>query len=420
MKNKIFCLALSVMLGVSCLTACGQEVVTKEEESSIVFSWWGNDKRHNYTMDAVDVFQQKHSAVNVKYRYGEWSGYERKNRVWMESNSEADVMQINYAWLNEYSADGNGFYDLNELSDYIDLSQYDQSDLEYGMKNEKLNALPIAFNMATFCYNKDLYDKYGLDCPKTWEDIFKVSEVFSEEGIYTLGMPKKHLLLMLIAYYEQTTGEKAFSEDGELLLDVDDIAYLLDFYKELVDKKVLMPVDQFDRGKFSNAEVSASIFWVSDADNYCVALENNGYHPAISDFPMAENAKLTGIYMKPATMYAISNTTEHPEEAAVLLDYLLNDETMVLMQGTEKGVPASKKAIEILKNNNMLEGYGYEAYLKMEEHKDELDIMIPIMESEDVLNVFKENADAYIYQIEDKDETAKKIYEGINTVIKEK
>ena len=72
----------------------------------VQMSWWGNDGRHMYTMKGVDLFQEKNPEIAVAYRYGEWNGYEKRNKVWMKSHNAADVMQINYAWLNEYSKDG--------------------------------------------------------------------------------------------------------------------------------------------------------------------------------------------------------------------------------------------------------------------------------------------------------------------------
>lgn len=417
MKKNLLKTVLFSLLCVTILSACGNTISENRDVTNIEFSWWGNDDRHMYTMNGVNAFMKANPDINVKYRYGEWSGYERKNRVWVKSQTEADVMQINYAWLDEYSHDGNGYYDLYQLTDYIDLSQYDEDELSYGVKNGKLNAIPIAFNTSTVCYNKTILDKYNLECPKTWDDLFTVAEVLSQDDIYTIGMAKKHMLLMLIAYYEQTTGKHVFDKDGKLLLTKDDVGYMLDFYKELIDKKVLMPIDKFDVSKLGENQVAMSLFWISDSNNYCSTIEKNGGEPVISDYFMAPNASMSGVYMKPATMYAISSITDNPEKAAELLNYLVNDEGMALMQGTEKGVPVSKKAVAILETEGKLEGYGYEAYVNMQKHRDELNIMIPIMESEDIMDAFKNNADEYIYDVSTREETITKIYDDINAVI---
>lgn len=417
MKKRIITALVLSMLGVSLLSGCNKTVNEKNRQYNVDFSWWGNDNRHKYTMNGINDFMDNNENINVVFHYGEWSGYERKNRVWMNSKTEADVMQINYAWLDEYSKDGNGYYNLYELADYIDLSQYEEDELSYGVKNGKLNAIPIAFNMSTLCYNKAIFDKYNLECPKTWDDLFTAAQVLSEDDIYTLGMSKKHMMLMLIAYFEQTTGRSAFDKDGKLLLTKDDIGYILDFYKELIEKKVLKPIDQFDKSNLADGQVAMGIFWISDADSYCKGIADGGGEAVITDYFMADNATLSGLYMKPATMYAISNISENPEEAAKLLDYLLNNENMILLQGTEKGVPVSKKAVETLKKDNKLDGYGYEAYSNMQQHRDELNIMIPIMESEEIIDVFKEDADEYIYDVTNREETINNIYDDMWVII---
>lgn len=418
MTKRLLSLSLAIIIGLLCLTGCGENVATRNTVTNISFSWWGNDNRHNYTMDAVDIFQNTNDDISVGYRYGEWSGYERRNRVWMESHTDADVMQINYGWLNVYSEDGLGYYDLSTLSDYIDLSGYDEDDLKYGMVNGHLNAIPIAFNKSTLCFNKDIFDEYGLDYPKTWTELFDVAKVLREHDIYVLGMAKKHLLLMLIAYYEQTTGQHVFDEEGNLLIDEEGVGYMLDFYKLLLDEEVIIPLEQFDRTLFSDGVIAGSIFWISDADNYCAGSENSGFTPEFCDYFMDENAVLSGLYMKPATMYAISANTDHPEAAGRLLNYLLNDENMALLQGTEKGVPVSEYAIDVLMENGMLDTFGYAAYENMQNNKDILNVMIPNMESEAILDAFKQGADAYIYGVQDRDTTAAMIYSDIQDVIK--
>ena len=50
----------------------------------------------------------------------------------MKSQETPDVMLINYGWLDTYSSDGSGFYDLNTLSDYIDFENYIEEGLAFG------------------------------------------------------------------------------------------------------------------------------------------------------------------------------------------------------------------------------------------------------------------------------------------------
>lgn len=421
-KSKIVMTAISIICVMSILSGCvfqhKNEIIENTKQVKLQLSWWGNDDRHAYTMRGVDLFQEENPDIDVDYRYGEWSGYEKRNKVWMESHTEADVMQINYAWLNTYSPDGTGFYDLYELSDVIDLDNFSEEDLQFGEQNGKLNAIPIAFNTATIYYNQDIYDSYHVSLPTTWEDYFTAAGVMKKDNIYPMGMAKKQLFLFLISYYEQTTGEQMFSEDGQLYADAEDIAYILDFYKRLLDEKVIPPMEQFSREKFVNGQIAGSMFWVSDAGSYCDALDEKGVKVSIGEYPKQPGCTLSGWYMKPATMYAISSDTKNPKEAGRLLNYLLNSEKMAKQQKTEKGVPVSKSAVNYLEENGYMGSRESEASGKMIQERDGMSIMIPVMENEDVIDAFKSGADEYIYDQVSREDAARMIYEDMVSIIK--
>lgn len=405
--------AVLLMLMTVLLSGCGQQTDNQVNEAKdvtkIEFSWWGNDPRHLYTMEGVDLFMVQNPDINVDYRYGIWNGYETRNKVFMNSHTEPDLMQINFSWLSQYSSDGEGYYDLYKLKDYVDISGFTEADLSFGEVNGKLNALPIAYNSTVIFYNKDVFEKYGAPIPETWDDLFTAAELMRDDGVYPLGAVKKHVFLLLIAYYEQTTGRNMFDENGKCLMEKEDFIYLLDFYKKLIDEKVLMPVDQFDRSLLSTGELAGAIFWISDISNYCSSIESSGT-PVLGKYLSVEpNNPVVGWYKKPATMYAISASTDYPEAAGRLLDFLLNNPDMAVLQGTEKGIPVSAHALEAIENEGLLTGYSVEANDQMIAAADSLRVMLPVMEDETLIDSFKANADAYIYDKATVEEVAENI-----------
>lgn len=391
-------------------------IATREGQNRIILSWWGNDERHKYTMEGVDHFMEENPEIQVNCRYGEWNGFEKRMEVWTNSHNEADVMQINYAWLDTYSKDGTGYYDLNQLSEYINLDAFSDKCKEYGTRNGHLNALPIAMNSQVFYYNQDILDQYGLSCPENWDDLFEIAEVVSKDGKYLLGMSKKQVFMLLIAYYEQSTGKAMFNDDGKLAASKEEIADILVFYKKLIDEHVLCPVDIFDNAMYQNGQVVGIMCWISDTQKYRDALEEKGVKVSLCLYPMMEGAKRSGWYIKPATMWAISADTKSPKDAAVLLEYLLNDPYMVSLAGTEKGVPVSSKAVEVLSENGLSETNEYIATEEINKRADEINIIIPNIEKEAIIEAFKQNADEYLYDRMDADECAGLIYDSIMAV----
>ncbi len=404
------CAAVMLTSFVSC--AEDSVVESQEQQIEISFSWWGNDARNKYTLEAVEKFEELHPDIKVSCNYSEWSGFEMRNQVWMNSNTESDVMQINYGWLDTYSADGEGYYDLGALNSTLNLSYISDKSLSYGYRNGKLNAVPIAMNAETVYINKTIFDKYGLDIPKTWDDFFNAAKVMSKDGIYPLSAAKKSMWLYLETYAEQKSGKTFLNARRKLNFGKEEFAEMLTFYKKLVDEGVLPPVERYERLRLDNEEYAGSVAWVSDANNYFGAAIENGRDIQVAPYTaMAGSETGTGWYVKPATMYAISKHTAHPEEAAMLLNFLLNSEEMALLQGVEKGIPLSSAARDYIKSANMLEGLQYTAYQEMDKYI--LPQLPTILENSSLIDVFFSYAKAVVFDGADIDESADALYAEI-------
>lgn len=412
MKRRILSLFLAALLIVSLCSGCGNKTIinSNDEQIEISFSWWGNDVRHEYTMAAIKEFEALHPDIKVSCHYSDWSGYQQRSDAQMASNTESDVMQINYAWIQQYSPDGNGFYDINSLSDYIDLSNFSQAELDYGMQNGKLNAIPIALNTQTVYINKSVYESYGLSVPETWDDFFQAAKVMNGE-VYPFSMTTKALWFFSIAYAEQQIGKEFMTLDGELNFTPQDIQVMIEFYCRLIDEKVIPQPEYYDKLKTSTGEYAGTLAWISDATNHCGQAIENGYEMVVADYTANNSSMISdGWYAKPATMYAISKNTEHPEEAAMLLDFLLNSEEMAELQGLEKGVPVSTAARTYLEENDMLNGIQYEAFLKMDEYGEDIAVVSPYLENDAMIDDFRNACNAVLFDKSEIEEEATALY----------
>lgn len=401
MKKRIVkgaALTAATLCTAAFMTGCSlpERRVEHKTKTEVSFSWWGKDVRNEYTLEGLKAYQNSNQNVVIRPEYADFDGFKTRMDVEFFSDTTADVMQLNYNWLYEYSPDGDGFYDLNELSDYINLSAFDDDSLAYGTINGKLNALPTSTNCVTFYYNKTLYDSYGLSLPKNWSDLINAAEVMASDEVYPLAMSEKASYLSSVAYAEQVTGRKMFSDSGEFQYTLEDVRLMLGFYQEMLNKKVTKPAWDFDRNDFEKCLVGGVVSWISDAEYYCEPVQKLGFDIVIGDYPKHKKAVSSGWYKKPTSVYAIKKSSKSPEEAAKLLDYLVNGEEMALAQGTGKGVPASKAALEALAARDMLGGIEYKANEKMAS-SDELEIMSPKLENQDILELFISTSESLYY-----------------------
>ncbi len=407
--------AALILMGAS---GCGNnEIVTSQtEQTEISFSWWGNDDRHDYTLKAIEEFERLHPDINVKCHYSEWSGYQTRNNVRMVSHTESDVMQINYAWLNQYSPDGSGYYDIYQLSDRIDLSNFTEEDLQYGIQNGKLNAIPIALNTMTVYINKTVYEDYGLEIPKSWDDLCQAAKVMNGVN-YPIAMSQKSAWFYMTSYVGQKTEKDLMDSSGNLIFDKNDFRLMIETYCEMVNKKVMPQVESFDKAAITSGEYAGVVAWLSDADSYCGEAAENGSEIVVADYTTFDG-DLQSWYAKPATMYAIRRDIENPEAAAELLDYLLNSAEMAGYQKIEKGTPLSRSARQFLEENDFLGGIQYAAFNKMTEEKDELEIISPYFENENMIDAYTAACNEVLYGKASAEESAEELYDELYQLTK--
>lgn len=396
------------------LSGCGAKdtdisLADGTEETELEVSWWGTDERNSYTMEALKEYDSEHPEIKINMTYGEFSGFEQKNDVKMFSKNEADVMQVDFKWLSKYEKQGLDFYDLNELSDVIDLSQYDENELSFGQNKEgKQVALPIATNAKVAWYNQSIFDSYGLSLPETWDDLFAAAAVMQKDGVYPLDMDDSGVWMACVAHQEQVTGRPAFDENEKFAFTQQDVTDMLSFYMEMLDKKVLdKPLDRDDQ-KVGTGEYAGTLQWVSGAAKYEEMITKNGQTVKAALAPTISGAKRTGWYAKPATLYVIGANTEHPKEAAELLSYMVEDKGMVLRQKLEKGVPCNAKAIELLDEAGELAGTQYEATLLCEEKG--FPLMNPYFELNKYYDALCDAGDEILYNHADLASAAAKAY----------
>lgn len=325
--------------------------------TTISFSWWGSEARNTYTLEGLSIFESdSNNTLAVRPFPYDFEGYKSNLDALVSCGKECDLMQLNSAWVDTMVNDSNTLYDLNELRDYIDLSNYTAEQLSYCTYNGKLYGLPTSLNAISFFHNTFVYASYKMNPPKTWNDLFKAAEKMSKDGIYVLEANNKHYWMLCIAHEEQMTGKAAF-EDG---FDKGNVISMMSFYKELRDKGVI-PTKAYSKELFFEGKCASEAMWVSDAEFYAEPLNENGGILQISDVLTIDGAKRSGWYLKPNQVYSIKKDTEHPAETAKLLNFLVNDSRMAKLQGTEKGIPLSKSALEVLEASNMLTGASYEA-----------------------------------------------------------
>ncbi len=278
-------------------------------------------------------------------------------------------MQFNHNWVYQYSSDGSKLVDLNDYADIIALNNYPEAMLDACTVAGKLQGLPLGMNTKCFWWNKTTFDAAGVEIPETWDDLYAAGETFKEvlgDDYYPMAMyPYERMLLMV--YYLQNKYDKAWAENNEIQFSEEEILEGLEWLNMLVEKHV-MPTVQKMQGDGASA-IEQNPYWVnghyagfyewdSTYQKVMDVLEEGqefvyGHHLTDGTKPAAASTKITQLFVIPTSC-------KHPKEAAMLIQFLVDDEEGVKIMSTERGSLLNPHANEILEKEGLLGGLGYE------------------------------------------------------------
>ena len=326
---------------------------------TLTMSWWGGESRHNAYQEALKAFSAANSNITVNPTFAAWSGWEDTMSTKFAGGVAEDVCQINWNWLYNYSANGQTFIDLNSVTDYLDLSQWDDAKLAACNVANAQQCVPVAMTGRIFFWNMTTFNKAGItEVPKTLDDLMNAGKAFQEklgDDYYPLHLGAYDRMILMVFYLESKYGKDwADPTTSTLNYTADEIAEGIDFIKSLVDGHVIMPLPTYYGANGDNAAHQsnewitgkmAGIFeWDSSATKFQDALDEENK----PGFTVGEEIKFgdyNGGFSKVSMGLAITKTCAHPAEAATLINFLLNEEEGASIMGSECGIPASKAGL---------------------------------------------------------------------------
>lgn len=266
------------------------------EPVTLRFMWWGDDVRHQATLDVIEQYEKDHPNVTIEAEYGGYDGYFEKLTTQLSGGTAADIIQYNANTVSDLMAIGDVFVNLEDYKDVLDTSDFDQGFIEnFSYYDGKMIALPTGINGGIWLTNTALLQEAGVDADsiKTWDD---------------------------------------FIEAGKAVHQYNDECYLFNIDIETLGKELLA----IAYGATSNV-----FDGYYDFKDTAIAL----------DMPEFEDAKESGILYVPPQMLAISSKCEHPEIAADFLNYFYNNETAINTLKTCRSIPPTSQGQKICEEN---------------------------------------------------------------------
>lgn len=344
------------------------------EDCTLTMSWWGGDSRHEATLAAIEAFEAQYPGITVEPTYAAWDGWEEKMATAFAAGTAQDVNQVNWNWITQYDADGTVFLNLNDYAGVIDLTQVDPAYLAMCEASDGSQAgVPISMTGRIFYWDKTTFDEVGVEIPTTLEDLKACGEAFKAKGddYYPLALGEYDRMILMVYYLESVYGTD-WVTDGTLNYTQEQIVEGLNFIQSLEDAHVIPSIATIAGDGAASLDQNqnwidghyAGIFeWDSSASKFSAALEE-GREFAVGDY-LTDLGDFNGGYAKVSMCWAINSNCAHPKEAALLVNYLMNNEEAATILKSERGIPVSQIALSTADAAGLLDGTVVEANKKV-------------------------------------------------------
>ncbi len=355
--KKALLTIITLLLACTMLFAGG----SKESASSaqaLRMLWWGGDSRHNATISALDAYAEK-NGVAIDAEYAGWDGYYQRILTQIAGGTAADLIQIDQPWFYQLCSRGDVFAEIDP--EIVDLSAFDEAFIEgYCVYEGKIMALPTGVNVNTLIIDRNMLREAGIDpyIEWTWENLITEGRKINEHNPqqYLIGTGPDGVRYWFEIMMAQLAGG-IVGENKEILFTAEQAEIAFSYIQALFDNGIIPPYATTslyyqslnESPDWINGNYASAWTWVSAMDRDIGERDMD-----TTTFPVLEGAVDSGVLMRPSQLYVVSSNSRNVTEALKLLDYMLNDEEAAVMQKTERGIPASSRALGALEEADII------------------------------------------------------------------
>ena len=318
---------------------------------------------------AVDKWNATHPDIHVKLEKipsGSSGGY-AKMRAALKSGNAPDLAQVEYQEIPSFLLE-NGLVNLSEYGADKDKSKFVDWQWEQGVFGSAVYAIPQASGPMGLFYRSDLFKKWGIAPPRTWDEYARAAEKIrkSDPKAYIGTFPPGNSAWFTALAWQ--AGAKWFGVDGDtwsVNIASPETLKVAAYWDELRTKKLIKTEPDFANGWYKDLQSGAITSWVSaqwgDAIISGNAPKTSGKW-AVAPMPQwTEGANVSANWGGSST--AVLKGAEHIPEALKFAEWLNTDPESVdlLLQGGY-GWPAGADAYKGSSLDKPSEFFGGQKY----------------------------------------------------------
>jgi raffinose/stachyose/melibiose transport system substrate-binding protein len=304
-----------------------------EEVTLTMGSWRSDDVDQMETLLAA--LHEAHPNITVSFEPTINTEYNAALRTGLETGNAPDLF-----YLRSY-AGGRALYDEGFISPLTDLgldASFSEASLDPWTEDGVTYGLPFIATSHGFYYNADLLAEHGLDVPTTWDELLAVAAALDEAGITPFANASGDAWTMAELIWMNFAPSFIGGRDGRLAYEsgercLDD-AGIVSVFQAAADLAPYLPDGQ-EALSYADSQqlwlLGEAAMWIGGSwDIPYFEGQEPDFEWSEFQVPTPEGGTKAVTFHLDAGM-GINAATEHPDEAATVIEWLASDEAAGIM-----------------------------------------------------------------------------------------
>jgi len=340
---------------VSCAAPDSELTPTGDETVTLRFNWWGSESRQVLTDQVIAAFEDEHPNIKVEGEYSDFGSYFDKLSVMAAAGDLPDVITLTDPYMYGYVENGQ-IIDLTEYAGILPTTEFSEATLANMALDGGQYAIPAGGGAFGIAVNPALFEQAGIPVPDdstwTWDDYRDLSVELAAAlpGVSGTGL---FLTEQMMNVWLRQQGQDYWAEEGaELGFDAATAAAFWAYELDLANSGGALGVEASveagslapEQSPLALGQQAMSLIAVGQLGSY----ESAGQTLQLLMVPGESEFEAPGGWTNPGQWYAVAATSEHPEEAALFIDFIVNTAEAGSINKFDRGVPGNLSVLEAI------------------------------------------------------------------------
>jgi multiple sugar transport system substrate-binding protein len=301
--------------------------------------------------DVIAAFEEEYPNVEVELDVVHWDNVYQKTTTLISAKQEPDILNTDTI-LVQYAAEGL----LEPLEPYMDSAfkaQFIPAMLDSGLYDGKIQALPFLASVRALFYNRDIFEKAGVQPPETAEELVQAGlAINNPPDFYAFGMPVTNFEgQAYISYFLWAAGGSWLDQNGKCAVNSPEGVRALTFARDLVHTYgiVYPPWSTVNRDETQKAMIAGKVGMLMTASFFPTIAKAENPDLRLGAVPIPRDEEQYNLAVVDSLM--IFKRSEHKQEAFDFIKFYFKDEWHKRACLDEGVLPVTKSVSKALEND---------------------------------------------------------------------